>query len=51
MGITVNFVVDHFRPKKNLLGQITNQHKKCDVCQNIFPPEKVLEAHKKISAY
>ena len=29
------------------MGHTTNQHKKCNVCQNIFPSEKVLEAHKR----
>ena len=40
MGIPVNILVDHF-------WHITNQHKKCDVCQNIFQSKKVLEAHKR----
>jgi hypothetical protein len=33
--------------KLNLLGHIINQHKKCDICQNIFQSEKVFEAHKR----
>ena len=36
-----------FLEKINHLGHITNDHKKCDVCKNIFPSEKVLEAHNK----
>ena len=36
-----------FSAKINLLGHITNQHKKRDVCQNIFQSKKVLEAHER----
>ena len=33
--------------KINLLGHITNQHKKHDIIQNTFQSEKVLETHKR----
>ena len=33
--------------KTELIEHITNEHKKCGVCNNIFPSEKVLEAHAK----
>ena len=36
-----------FSDKGSLVEHITNQHKKCCVCNNIFPSEKVLEAHAK----
>ena len=46
MCIAVNIVVDNLKPKKiHLFGHVTNQHKKYEVCQNIFPSKKVLEAH------
>ena len=44
---TCEYCSRSFLAKINLLGHITNQHKKCDVCQNIFQSEKVLEAHKR----
>ena len=34
-----------FSAKIHLLGHITNHHKKCDVCQNIFQSGKVLGVH------
>ena len=36
-----------FPAKIQMVEHITNQHKKCCVCNNIFPSDKVLEAHAK----
>ena len=36
-----------FSDKGSLIQHITNQHKKCGVCNNIFPSEKVFDAHAK----
>ena len=33
--------------KINLLGHITNQHKKCNVCKQSFQSEKYLETHRR----
>ena len=50
-GISNRYSCEYYRislsAKINLLGHTTNQHKKCDVCQNIFQSKKVLEAHER----
>ena len=46
-GYFCEYCTKSFLAKVNLLGHITNEHKKCDVCKNIFPSDKVLESHKR----
>ena len=46
-GYYCEYCIRSFLDKINLLGHITNQHKKCDVCQKKIQSEKVLEAHKR----
>ena len=46
-GYSCEYCSRSFLAKINLLGHITNQHKKCDVCQNIFQSGKFLEVHKR----
>ena len=45
-GYSCEYCSRSFSAKINLLGHITNQHKKCDIRQNIFQSGKVLEVHK-----
>ena len=47
-GYSCEYCSRYFLAKINLLGHVINQHKKCHVCQNIFPSKKkVLKAHKR----
>ena len=36
-----------FSDKVMLLGHITSYHKRCNVCENIFPSQRDIEMHMK----